>query len=259
MNWKCVSELPADEMWHVSCSQRKVDTSQFNKVGCVGCDCCGSNLFWDSGKCKVCASSAQRLFGLIALGVVACIVLLAVVGLMLKYELSLITKHLAPLACFLNFYKSSFSNFALGNQWDSNVQITASWMDSLIFLQSEGALFNPRCFDKSFSVIRLKIIVLSAAPVVIIIFLCLIYYFFKMKKKNRITDNMTAGVSSVAQSSDNPLSSRLSAEIRSSEMIGNALPNDKVMRMIYICTFISLFTKLLIVLDKYALLRAIKG
>ncbi len=192
VNWRCVSELPINEKWHVSCSQRKVEVNGWNKVGCVGCDCCGSNLYWDSGKCKPCASPQVRFIAFMAVVVVASLAVIGVILLMQKYEMSLITKHLAPLAVFMNFYKSSFSNFSMGDQWDSNVQRTAAWMDSLMFVQPEGALFNPKCVNKSISFFQMKAVFLSVAPLVLALILYLIH---KIKvSRNRVTNVTEPGV-----------------------------------------------------------------
>jgi hypothetical protein len=192
VNWRCVSELPIDEKWHVSCSQRKVEVNGWNKVGCVGCDCCGSNLYWDSGKCKPCASPQERFIAFMAVVVVASLAVIGVIVLMQKYEMSLITKHLAPLAVFMNFYKSSFSNFSMGDQWDSNVQRTAAWMDSLMFVQPEGALFNPKCVNKSISFFQMKAVLLSVAPLVLALILYLMYKF--KVSRNRVTNVTEPGV-----------------------------------------------------------------
>ena len=107
---------PEDENWHVNCSQKKVEVNDLNKVGCGGCDCCGSNLFWDSGLCKTCASSGDRFLALVAIGVVISVSVVGIVVLMLKYEMSIMTKHLAPLSIFTNYCKSTFNNFSFGKQ-----------------------------------------------------------------------------------------------------------------------------------------------
>jgi hypothetical protein len=215
INWRCVSAIPNDEEWHVSCSQRKVEVTDVNKVGCVGCDCCGSNLYWGAGNCKPCASPYERMYALMALGLVVSIAVLGVVGLMLKYELSVITKHLVPLSIFMSFSRASFSNFTFGYQWDSTVQKTASWMDSLIFVEPEGSLFNPACVDKTVFIFRMKLIFLTLAPMFIATILCITYIYMITRSKNKVTD---AGILEGNVSSTEPLPSAAnSAGIRSAK------------------------------------------
>ena len=212
INWKCVSDLPIDETWHVSCSQRKVEVNDFNKVGCVGCDCCGLNLFWDSGKCKLCASPESRRVAFIAVAVVVTVAVIGVIGLLFKYEMSLITKHLAPVAILLSFCMSTFSTVNFGHQWDSDVQETASWIDSIITFQPEGALFNPKCVDSTLSIIRIKLGLLTALPLIILAALYLTY----MIKGGR--NKVTAIQGVINESSLNPISSEKDTKKKSSKV-----------------------------------------
>ena len=217
---------PENENWHVNCSQKKVEVNELNKVGCEGCDCCGSNLFWDSGLCKPCASAGDRYLALVAVGVVISVSVVGVVILMLKYEMSIMTKHMAPLSVFTNYCKSTFSNFSFGRQWESDVKTTALYIDALIFFQPEGALFNPKCVDKSFPLTAMKIIFFSVVPGLIIAFVNLVR-LIKLNNTSKVAAAMPDNMESTAKSSNNPLSSENGTKKLSSIISGSSKDSPK--------------------------------
>ena len=198
--WRCVDKLPDDPLWHQQCLRNVL---QSTSLSCSGCECCGENLFWELGQCKGCASADSRLTVLAAMSAVFILGLVIGVYILLKIGFEVVMRVLSPFTISMLFFKQCFGIVKIGRQWSPYIVKVAATADSILFFQTDGSYFNPKCLTEGLKVTQIKILTIIIALLSILPFAFFLYKILqciayqKRKIGSKLFKNNVADISTI--------------------------------------------------------------
>jgi hypothetical protein len=108
-------------------------------------------------------------------GLLGFVVVVGMIFVLFRYGQTIITKHLSPLTIFIAFFTNAFTIVDFGTSWASPVKSVALGLNTLISLDIDGALFNPKCLASTVNLTAAKIYAFAAIPMVIVMAVFMMY------------------------------------------------------------------------------------